>query len=70
MKIIEPPRLTAEHTSQHQSQFGIVPVEGELVRHQGEIFKMAIDSEGIGELSGATHIRLVRVFPAQCRTIK
>ena len=42
MEIVEPPRSIAKNTS-HESH----PIEGELVRRQGEIFKIPVDSEWI-----------------------
>jgi hypothetical protein len=48
MKIIEPPQLTPENKSQKGRPIDIN--EGELVCHQGEIFRIAIDSEGLSDL--------------------
>ena len=52
MKIIEPPQLIAEDLSYEGYLIDIN--EGELVRDQGEIFRVAIDSEGIRELRDLT----------------
>jgi hypothetical protein len=47
IKIIDPPQPTAEN----QSSPIDIPVEGELVRHKGKIFRIAIKSKEIRELS-------------------
>jgi hypothetical protein len=53
MKIIQPPQSSTEDTGRRKHPTGI-PVEGELVRRRGEIFRIAVNSEEIRELSYLT----------------